>query len=64
MSDKAGDLQFLGRLNNIQYLCEGVYEVIYLNIERCIEAHLQEVLVILVKHAQEALLEDRRSERI
>jgi hypothetical protein len=66
MADKARDLELLSCLNIFRSTaCKGLHdEVTCLNIERRIEAHLQEILVVLVEHAQEALLEDRRSERI
>lgn len=63
MSDKARDLQLLGCLNIFKSIsCIEGYELTCLNIECRVEAHLQEILVVLVEHAQETLLKDRRSE--
>lgn len=36
----------------------------YLDIECSIEAHLQEILVVLAEDAQEALFKDRRGKRV
>jgi hypothetical protein len=41
MSDKAGDLQFLGRLNNFESIaCREAHEATYLNVKRRVESHL------------------------
>lgn len=41
MSDKAGDLQLLGRLSDFESIaCGEAHEVTYLNVECCVESHL------------------------
>ena len=68
VANETGDFELLRRLRELSVISmEDIRlscDLPYLNVESGVEAHLQLPLIILVEHAQEALLEDGSREGV